>query len=221
MRTIQQICAFSGALIAMLTMPLSTALASNDALEPDTGTQGTEHFVTSLISSEIRFPNPSGGYVTCNQAPGEGTIDTFVIVEGANPPTEVGHLESLDFLQNGSQKCPTVNMPVSSCNPTVTGFPGDVRASETTNEILILSSVAIIMACESIVGTINCHYTSPVIDGSLTAPANESIVLGATGGDDVLTGEASNSFLCPASAQVQGTLRLTTEDGQELMVTEQ
>jgi hypothetical protein len=192
--------------VAVLSLLASTAAASNDSIEPDTGTSGTEH--VQVASGTFRFQVGTGSFFGCNQIVGEGTIDDFLVEEGVT--NEVGSFESLDFLQNGAQKCPATGLPVSSCNLIMGGFPLDANINELTNE-LVFTNIELITACESFIGIVNCHYTTPQLDGLFTAPANETVVFGSAAGDDVLAGEASNSFVCPGSAQFQGSLSLSTE----------
>jgi hypothetical protein len=205
-----------------MSVTAMAATASDDSIEPNTDIQGYEHFTVGNVGNAI-LQVGTGSSISCNQVLGEGTIYHFTVGEGSD--TEIGALEALDFLQSGNQKCPATGLPVSSCNPTVNGFLLDLRAREATNELYV-ANVEVTLACESFIGTIDCHYTSPVIDGTLSAPANEVAVFGSGGlGDDILTGEASNSFICAASAQFRASLTLTTEasatgGAQEIMLTE-
>jgi hypothetical protein len=201
MRFIKKLGLLVAVAAAALSLTASAAMATSDVIEPDTGTQGTEHVTVGNIGPSL-LQVGTNAFVSCNQIVGEGTIDDFTAEEGT---TEVGALESLDFLQNGAQKCPATGLPVSSCNTTVSGFPLDVQVNEVTNELLV-TNVEVVLACESFIGTI--------------------AVFGAGGAtDDVLAGEASNSFVCPASGQFRASMTLSTEANapggvQEVMLTE-
>jgi hypothetical protein len=196
------------AVTATIALAPGSAIATGDRFEPDTGTQGTEHFNLSSVGSFVLRIN-GGAYITCNQMVGEGTITNFSVPEGSIFP-KIGAIESLDYLHNGNVKCPATGSPFSSCNPTVAGFPINLNIKESTNEMLI-SNFEVALACETFVGLMNCHYTSSVLDGSFTPPINEVAVFGSAAGDDVMVGEASNSFLCAVSFQFQGSLQLRGE----------
>jgi hypothetical protein len=208
MRCLGRATLLMATMIFLVCLPATPAAASNDTIEPDTGTVGVEHVTIRLATGTVKFQVGSMGFVSCNGVSGEGTIDDFVVEEGfAN---ENGAIEALDFLQGGNQECPATGLPVSSCNPTISTFPLDVRVNEISNEVLVIN-VEIILGCESLIGTVFCHYNAPQIDGGLALAANEVAVFGTAAGDDVFTGEGSNSFLCPASGQLQGSLELRTE----------
>jgi hypothetical protein len=220
MRLIKSLALCIATVAAALSVP-TMAAASDDLIEPDTGTVGTEHIVVGNVGAQI-FQLATNAFISCNMVTGEGMIDAFSVVEGTD--TEVGALESLDFLQNGAQKCAATGLPVSSCNTTFNGLPLDIVVAEATNE-LIMDNIELIWACEAFIGTINCHYTASRLDGTLTPPANEVAVFGAAAGDDLLTGEQTNSFVCPVSMQLRATLTLSTEAGapggtQEVMLAE-
>jgi hypothetical protein len=209
--------------VAAALAAAGSAVATNDTFEPDTGTQGSEHVTIGLATPNAQWVTGLNSHILCNQVTGEGTFDDLIVEEGL--ANENGAFEALDFIHNGAQKCPATGLPVSSCSFAVGGLPLDIKGNEITNELVIVN-VEILWTCESFIGTVTCHYTSPQVDGALFPASNEVAAFGNGGAsDDVFTGEASNSFICPASMQLFAGTTLSTEASspggvQEFMLTE-
>jgi hypothetical protein len=216
----------SGLLVAVVSTALvcSVGSASADEIESSgvhipNAAAGSGHVLVSLVSSTARFVEGTG-QVDCSTVGGEGTITRETVPNLAT--TEIGNIESLTFADGANPECDSTFFGVTSCRITFNGLPIMISYRENAGSFfdeVVMSNIETTFTCETIVGTINCHYTAATIDGDISPLAiRNSFVF-----NEPLSGEASNSFICPGSNNFVASLKLNREasaGGGRIMITD-
>lgn len=156
------------------------------------------------FSSNLTFTTPEGA-LECSENTLEGTLTS-----NGTEPAE-GSIEKGSFTGPAGAECKTSFLGEPTAKITPTGLPWLLKVFA-NGETELTGTPKIDFTAELSNG-LTCGYEAAVIHNELVAfnasPLEDKVV------EQEMTGEAGNSFLCPASGKLNGTFTLTSK-GEEI-----